>query len=74
MKKRTYYSTVKGTKNLFRLNKENEAIKNRIIRDIRNLFEHEEENYYKPVRISNIWRNDYVKYESKGDKSKALSV
>ena len=31
--------------------KENKAIKDRIIRDTRNLFEHEEENYYKPVRV-----------------------
>ena len=32
---------------------ENKAIKDRIIKDIRNLSEHgEEENYYKPVRVS----------------------
>ena len=30
------------------MKKENKAIKNRIIRDIRNLFEYEED-YYKPV-------------------------
>ena len=39
-------------RNLFRIKKENKAIKGRIIRDIRSLFEHkEEENYYKPVLI-----------------------
>ena len=30
------------------------------IRDIRILFEHEEEDYYKPVRISNFWSNNYL--------------
>ena len=40
------------------------------------LFEHEkeEENYYKPVRISNFWSNSYVEYESNSDKNKTLSV
>ena len=42
---------VKDIRYLFRLQKENEATKNRIIRDIRNLFEHEED-HYKPVRVS----------------------
>ena len=46
-------TTVKDITNRFRLKKENEAIKNRIIRDIRNLFEHEEEDYYKSVRKNN---------------------
>ena len=37
----------------FRLRKQNNVIKDRILRDIRNLFEHEEEeNYYKPVSVS----------------------
>ena len=41
--------------NLFRLKKENEVIKDdRVIRDIRNLFEYEEEDYYKPVRVGNF--------------------
>ena len=35
--------------------KENEAIKDRVIRNIRNLFgQKEEENYYKPVRVDNF--------------------
>ena len=29
-----------------------------MLRDIKNLFEHEEEeNYYKPVRVNNFWSN-----------------
>ena len=40
-------------KNIFILKKE---IKNRIIRDIRDLFKHkeEQEHYYRPVRVGNV--------------------
>ena len=44
----------KDIRNLFRLKKESEAIKDKIVRDIRNLLEHEEEDYYKPVRVINF--------------------
>ena len=41
--------------NLFRLKKENEVIKDdRVTRDIRNLFEYEEGDYYKPVRVGHF--------------------
>ena len=46
----------KDIRNLFRLKKESEAIKGKIVRDIRNLLEHEEEDYYKPVRVINFWK------------------
>ena len=36
---------MKDIRNLFRLKKENTAMKNRIIRNIRILFGHEEEDY-----------------------------
>ena len=51
-------------------------MKYRILRDIKNLFEHEkeEENCYKPVRVNNFWSNNYIEYESNGDRSKTLSV
>ena len=46
-----------------------------IVRDIRNLFENEkEENYYKPVRVSNFWSKNYIEYEINGDRNKTLSV
>ena len=46
-------------------------IKGGIIRDIGTLFEKEEgEDYYKPKRVSNFWNNNYIKYESNGDKKK----
>ena len=54
---------------------ENKAIKDRIIIDFWKLFEHEEEeNYYKPVRVSNFWSNNYIEYESSGDRKKTLSI
>ena len=59
---------------MFRREKETKAIKDRILRDIKNFFEHEEENYYKPVRVNNFWSNNYIEYENNGDSNKALSV
>ena len=39
----------------------NGKIKNRILKDIKNLFEHEEEeNYYKSARVSNFWNNNRI--------------
>ena len=51
------------------MKKENESIKDSVIRDIRNLFEHEED-YYKPVRVHNFQSNNYVEYETKDDRNK----
>ena len=47
--------SIKDIINLFRLKKENGAIKGRMIRDIRNLFEQENEDCYKSVRVGNFW-------------------
>ena len=49
--------------------------KDRIIREIRRLFEQEEkeENYYEPKRVNNFWNNNYIKYEGNGDKNRNLS-
>ena len=45
------YNAIKHITNLFRLKKENNAIKERLITDFKNLFEHEEkEDYYKQIR------------------------
>ena len=38
------YTAIKVISNIFRQEKETKAIKNRILRDIKNLFEHEEKN------------------------------
>ena len=32
------------------------------------------EDYYKPIRIENFYSNNYIKYESNGDRNKTLSV
>ena len=65
-------AAIKDIKNFFTLKKENEEIKDRIIRDDRNLLEHEEEKYYKPVRVGNFWGNNYIQYESNGDGNKTI--
>ena len=56
--------------------KQNEIIiKDRIIRDIRSLFEQkQEEDYYKPKRVSDFWNNNYIEYKSNGDKNRNLSL
>ena len=52
----------------------NRLIKDRIIKDVRGLFEQEQEDYYKPKRVSNFWNNNYIEYESNGDKNRNLSL
>ena len=44
-----------------------------MIRDIRNLFE-EQEDYYIPVRVGNFLSNNYIEFKNNGDRNKALSV
>ena len=62
-------------RNLFRLKRENKAIKHGISRDIMNLFEHEkEEHYYKPVRVGSFLSNNFIEYKSNDDKNKTPSV
>ena len=74
MKKEIYDTAIKDVRNFLRLKKENKAVKD--TRNIRNLFEYEEkeESYHKPVRTSIFSSNNYIEYESKGDRNKALSV
>ena len=61
---------IKDIRNIFRLEKENKAIKDRIFRDNKNLFEHKEkENYCKLMRVSNFWSNNYIEYESNRDRN-----
>ena len=44
---------IKDIRNLFRQEKETKEIKDRTLKYIKNLFQHEEEeNYYRPVRVS----------------------
>ena len=66
----------KDIRNLFRLKKEVERIKDLILRNIKNLleYENEEENYYKPVRVNNFWSNNYIEHKNNSDSNKILSV
>ena len=57
-------------RNLFNISKENEAIKDRIIRDINNLFK--QEDYYKPVSAGSFYSNYCIEDES--DRNKTLSI
>ena len=56
-----------------KLKNENEPIKGRIIRDIKTFFQ-EEEDYDKLARVGNFCRNNYIEYESNGDKNKTLWI
>ena len=67
-------NVIKDIGNLFRLKKETKAIKNRTPRDIKNLFEHEEENYYWSLRVRNFWSINYIEYGSNGDRTKTQPV
>ena len=52
---------IKDIRNLFRVEKKTKAIKDGILRYIKDLFEHEkEEIYYKPVRLSNFLNSNYI--------------
>ena len=52
-------STIKYIRNLLKLKMENKAIR---------------DDYYKPIRVSNFWNDNYIEYESNGDTKKNLSV
>ena len=64
---------IKNIRNLFRLEKGTKAIKDRIVRDIKNPFEYEEEDYYKPVVTNNFRSNNYIESKIIG-KRKTQSV
>ena len=51
-------------------------MKCKIIRDIRNLFEseNEEEELYIPVRVGNFRSSSYIDYENNGYRNKTLSI
>ena len=75
-KKEQVDTTIKDMRNLCRLKKEVNRVNKIVLRNIKNLSEREkeEENYYKPVRVNNFRRNNYIEYKSNDDKNKILSV
>ena len=75
LKKEQNYTAVKDIINLFRQEEKTKVIKNRILRDAKNLSKNEkDENYYKPVRVNNLWSNNYIEYESNGNKIKRYKL
>ena len=52
----------------------NRLTKTRIVRDIRTVFEQQEEDYYKPKRVSNFRNNNYIAYESNSDVNRNVSL
>ena len=65
---------IKNIRNLFKLEKEIKAIKDRIISNNKYLLEHQEEDYCKLVRVGNFWNNNYREHESNDDRNKNLSI
>ena len=81
-KKKLNYTAIKGIikelktiKEIF-LEKETKTIKDRILRDFKNFFQHEkeEEIYQKPARVNNFWSSNYVDYDSNGGRNITLSI
>ena len=56
---------VENIRHLFRLEKETKEVKDKILRDIKNLFE----EYYKSVRVYKFWSDNHIEYKSKGEKN-----
>ena len=73
-KKQSEENIIKSIRNLFKLKKENEEIKDGIIRDIATLYEQEEKDCYNPIRVGIFWNNNYIEYESSDDRNKSVSV
>ena len=65
---------IKDIRNPFRLTKKDKGVKEKVLSDIRTLFESDEENYYKPIRSGNAFSGNYIEYESNGDKGKTLTT
>ena len=53
------------------LNKDNLEYKG--LRCIKNLFNKIDEDYYKQIKTKDTFNNNYIEYESRGDKDKKLS-
>ena len=70
-KKQSEENIIKSIKSIFKLKEENEAIKHRIIRDIRTLFK-QEDDYYEPIRVRTFWNKNHIEYERSRDRNKNL--
>ena len=57
-KRQSEENIIKSIRNLFKLKKENEAIKDRVIRYIRTLYK-QEHDYYKLIRVGKFWNKNF---------------
>ena len=64
---------IKNMKNIFKLENGTKPIKDKIIADIGNLCE-QEEDYYKTGTVDSLYSNNYIKYGSNGYRYKNLSI
>ena len=64
---------IKGNETIRGIRRENYDA-DKILRDIRTLFESDQKEYYKPIRIGNAFSNNYIEYECNGDKDNMLSI
>ena len=53
---------------------ENDDLDYKEIKQIENLFDEINEDYYKPIKTKGAFNNNYIEYESRGDKDKNISV
>ena len=60
-------------KDLYSLEKKKD-INDKVLRDMKTLFDSAEEDYYKPIRTDNVFSSNYIQYESTGDKDKTLPL
>ena len=67
-------NVIKNIRNNLNLKKENEATKDKMISEIRNLFESRNEDYHEPIRVSSFYSNDCIDYKSNGYRDKDLSI
>ena len=77
IQKQSEGNIIKNIRNSFRAKKENETIKNGIIRYIKNRFEQQQKDFQKLVRVGNFHSNNYIEYESNesnGAGNKILSI
>ena len=51
---------------------DNDDLEYKGIRQIENLFDEINEDYYKPIKTKGAFNNNYIEYESRGDKNKNL--
>ena len=60
-------------KDLYSLEKKKD-INDKVLRDMKTLFDSAEEDYYKPIRTDNVFSSNYIEYESTGGKDKTLPL